>query len=303
MQQSPPVSEPDTNANSLTIEAGSAESALEEITRRLGPNAEILEARKVHRGGIGGFFARELVQLTARPRVGEPGPFAAALDTAMRPETPAKPEEAEPPLDSDPVPEETPPSTPTPFASDWRLSGGVDWSVTALLRADMPSVVTQAVMGLDPRDDLGWMAAIAGAVAPLCRPLPAGAGILVGAPAGRMGAALDIDVVTPPDMAPYSGEFAATITGGESDLAWLEMVRGDRWTHLVVGEGSGIDLLDDNVLAVSWSGDQAIAPALRMASSLGLVLGYGMGSELGAPAHRATPIDVALAVRKLMGRR
>lgn len=301
MQQSPPVSETDT-ANSLTIEAGSAESALEEVSRRLGPNAEIVNARKVHKGGIGGFFARELVQITARPRSGEPGPFGAALENAMNPGISDEERETVAAQTERSSADEPEPPAPR-SSSEWRLNGGALWSVTALARADLPTPVTQAVMGLDPRDDLGWVAAIAGAVAPLCRPLPSGPGILVGGAAGRMGAALQMEVVTPPELAPYRGEFAAPVRSEQDDLDWLDTVRGERWLHLVVGEGNGPDLLDDEVLAVSWSGDHAIAPALRLASSLGLVLGFGMGSELGAPAHRATPIDVALAVRKLVGRR
>ena len=41
--------------DTLTVEAGTAEQALEEITTRLGPNAEIIDARKVQKGGIAGF--------------------------------------------------------------------------------------------------------------------------------------------------------------------------------------------------------------------------------------------------------
>lgn len=299
MQQSPPV----TSDGTLTIEAGSAESALEEVTRRLGPNAEIVEARKVHKGGIGGFFARELVQITARHREGDRGPFGATLEAALHPSDASshgalpEPETA----DADVASPASPPAASPP--PEWRLRGGADWSVIALARADLPTTVTDSVMDLDPRDDLGWLAAIAGAVAPWCRPLPSGSAVMVGQAAARMGAALGIEVIEPSGTAPYGGQFAAPVTGRSEDREWLETVRGERWTHLVVGEGDTTSVLDDDVLAVSWSGDQSIAIALRLASSLGLVLGYGMGSELGAPAHRATPIDVALAVRKLVGRR
>lgn len=64
-----------------------------------------------------------------------------------------------------------------------------------------------------------------------------------------------------------------------------------------------MDLLDGNVLAVSWVGRRGVAAALRLASSLGLVLGYGMDTGRGATAYRATPVDVALAIRELVGRR
>lgn len=315
MQQSPP-------AKTLTIEAGSAESALEEVTRRLGANAEIVDARKVHKGGIGGFFAREMVQITAKPRPGASDRFGTVLSSAMHPqdgdsdagqEDGAPKETRSPSSETETSPRQagsatqkatpaptSPPGSPPP---EWRLSGGADWSVAALARSDLPGAITEAVMDLDPRDDLGWIAAVAGAVAPWCRPLPSGSGVMIGESAGRVGTALDLEVVQPPAMAPYRGTFAAPISSDTKDLEWLETVQGDRWLHLVVGESDDARLLDDNVLVVSWSGDRGIATALRLASSLGLVLGYGVGSEIGAPAFRATPIDVALAVRKLVGRR
>ena len=49
------------------IEADTAEEALGLIHERLGATARILEARRVRRGGIGGFFAREVVQMHAAP--------------------------------------------------------------------------------------------------------------------------------------------------------------------------------------------------------------------------------------------
>src|SRR5918996_2549777 len=49
----------------LTVEAASAEKALEEVSAKLGPDAQIVSANKIQRGGVGGFFAREMVQLTA----------------------------------------------------------------------------------------------------------------------------------------------------------------------------------------------------------------------------------------------
>lgn len=315
MQQSPP-------ANGITVEAGSAESALEEVSRRLGANAEIVDARKVHKGGIGGFFAREMVQITAKPRPGDSHRFGTVLESAMHPQegdpgmgeadraaTGAAPQSSGEEIPSTPDDQDLQQPTPAPASppgaqpAEWRLRGGADWSVTALARSDLPGVIAEAVMDLDPRDDLGWIAAIAGAVSPWCRPLPSGSGVMIGEDAGRVGTALEMEVVTPPDMAPYRGEFAAPIAAGSDDLEWLDAVRGERWLHLVVSEGDDTRLLDDRVLAVSWSGDRGIATALRLASSLGLVLGYGVGSEIGAPGFRATPIDVALAVRKLVGRR
>lgn len=294
--------------DTLTVEAGTAEQALEEITTRLGPNAEIIDARKVQKGGIAGFFARELVQITARPRKAHdaPAPFERVLEAALARESaegedaPTESPDRQAPVPAQPAPAAIP-QTPQRAAADWRLSGGANWSVTALARCDLPSPIVEAVMDLDPRDDLGWIAAIAGAVAPWCRPLPAGSSILVGPSADKVGRSLGMEVVAPTEAAPYGGDFAAPVTASNRD--WLDTVRGERWLHLVVDDRASMELLSDEVLAVSWVGGRGVAGALRLASSLGLVLGYGMGTGRSATAYRATPVDVALAIRELVGRR
>lgn len=51
----------------LVIEADTAAEALDQVRVRLGDDAQVLDARKVHRGGWKGFFAFERVRLTARP--------------------------------------------------------------------------------------------------------------------------------------------------------------------------------------------------------------------------------------------
>ncbi len=57
-----------TRKDQVTVEAETVEDALAEISATLGEDAEIMRAQKVHRGGVGGFFAKEMVQLTARRR-------------------------------------------------------------------------------------------------------------------------------------------------------------------------------------------------------------------------------------------
>jgi hypothetical protein len=54
----------------LVAEATTAEAALADVHDRLGPDARILDARRVLRGGVGGFFAREVVQVHAAPAEG-----------------------------------------------------------------------------------------------------------------------------------------------------------------------------------------------------------------------------------------
>src|SRR5437588_8116266 len=80
----------------LLVEAPTAEEALERLSSLLGPDVEIVAAGKVTRGGIGGFFAREMVQLSARCP-SRPPPAAPPPTTG--PEAPLKaPDEPEAPL-------------------------------------------------------------------------------------------------------------------------------------------------------------------------------------------------------------
>ena len=80
----------------LLVESPTAEEALERLSSLLGPDVEIVAAGKVTRGGIGGFFAREMVQLSARCP-SRPPPAAPPPTTG--PEAPLKaPDEPEAPL-------------------------------------------------------------------------------------------------------------------------------------------------------------------------------------------------------------
>jgi hypothetical protein len=49
----------------LVAEAATAEAALEQVHAAYGPGARIVEAKRVLRGGLGGFFAKEIVQIHA----------------------------------------------------------------------------------------------------------------------------------------------------------------------------------------------------------------------------------------------
>src|SRR2546426_6092746 len=115
----------------LLVESPTAEEALQRLSSLLGPDVEIVAAGKVTRGGIGGFFARELVQLSARCP-SRPPPAAPTPPTG--PEAPLKaPDEPEAPLKAPDEPREQamtsllngsgrptiastapPPETPTP---------------------------------------------------------------------------------------------------------------------------------------------------------------------------------------------
>ena len=64
------------------IEAATAEAAIAEVHERLGPEARIIDARRELRGGIGGFFAKEVVQLHAATGVDIPEATAASASYA-----------------------------------------------------------------------------------------------------------------------------------------------------------------------------------------------------------------------------
>lgn len=288
---------PTAETPTVTVEAATAERALAEVTSRLGPDAVILAARKIRKGGVAGFFATELVRLDAKAGADERGrdPFGESLRAAL-----AEPDEdGEPPApvtavgpavrtapgDSPAVPlssvRDDPVDTAPVEPGAWRLAGEVRWDAGRLARLDVPGQILDAVIGVHPRDDLGWIAAISGAVAPWCRPLPRGAAEFVGPGSDRVTAALA-----------QAGDSSGETQGGE------------KYGHLVVDErGSWDGGFGDEILAVSWSRTGGAPTALRLAASMGLVLGYGMTDALGAPAFRLSAVDVALTVRELVARR
>ncbi|MCP4966773.1 MAG: hypothetical protein GY926_16290 [bacterium] len=424
-----------TRKDQITVEAESVEDALTEITAQFGENAEIMRAQKVHRGGVGGFFAKEMVQLTARRRrdaslpslpapstgiadvlermakdadaedsdfrtvlqrelaaggpanddgeavpawaptpdepklaVGEPVaaesmgfPVAEELpDESVVPafaettvaseqmpspvvvgpvliESPEPATEAQDPVvddDLDPragtvIPVELPTEDDHEEAVEvdeivaveqvasagpdwWRTAetvdapegmGSVEWSTTSLLRLGLPAPVIAAVTDLDANDDLGWIDSIAAAVAPHCGPLPEGDVIIVGPHAERLAEPLGLPLIRSGDMAPYGGSFCAMVEDSPQDREWLDFVRGGRGIHLVVGDEPWHDLLVDEPVAVSWVGESAVVDALYLAFTLGATLGFGTVDGFVSTMVRPQPTDVALAIRRIVGRR
>ncbi len=59
------VSARDDETDEIVVEAATTEGALAQVASRLGPGARIASAEKVLRGGVGGFFQREVVQVRA----------------------------------------------------------------------------------------------------------------------------------------------------------------------------------------------------------------------------------------------
>ncbi len=347
--------EPPADPDVVTFEAGTVEEAMERLVSSLGDDAEIVDAQKVHRGGIAGFFARERVELTARPRATrteakprfdelllaeiertEPSstsalpPAAGASITAPREDQSsegATPDDETPaPVAVGPLaavaseeiapPPATRPSAPArPIAGDhpgWRIQrpevaaptvGPVAWGTSELIRHGAPTRLIDAVSDLDPYDDLGWIHGIADSVADLCGPLPSDEVVVVGTHANRFAELLDIPSVKPGGPAPYTGSFASSLRGSRQDREWLEFVRGGRRLHLIVGGSEGWrNLLVCEPTVVSWVGETNVLHALTVAIGLGARLGYGTVDGSFSPLVRALPVDVALAVRRSVGR-
>jgi hypothetical protein len=87
------------------------------------------------------------------------------------------------------------------------------------------------------------------------------------------------------------------------DRTWLEFVQGNRGIHLVIGDEPWQDLLIGEPVAVSWVGERCVSDALYLAFTLGATLGYGTVDGFVSSMVRAQPTDVALAVRRIVGRR
>ena len=170
------------------------------------------------------------------------------------------------------------------------------------MRLGLPGPVVAAVRDLEPTDDLGWIEAIASGVAPHCGPLPEGDIIVVGPHAERLAEPLGLPLVRSGDMAPYDGSFCAMVEDRPEDRLWLEFVQGGCGIHLVVGDEPWQDLLIGEPVAVSWVGESAIADALYLAFTLGSTLGFGTVDGFVSSMVRAQPTDVAMAVRRIVGR-
>jgi hypothetical protein len=412
----------------VTVEAPTAEEAIDALSAVLGPDIDIVTAGKVARGGVGGFFAREMVQLTARrpggvpaartadaaaqlparpdrpvarsartdagakvselpplpPAMpahlsallaaeeadtavtiedvaalaaekaaaaapgeptfaealrrqlglegsasGNPAPAPAAPVPAVRhaaappapappvPGAPRSPVLFVPPAAASPIhPTSIPPGSgsvelaplaprpvPPPAGTAAGGTGAVAWSPDELVRIGLPFSFIRPLLDADPEDDLDWIQSLAASFRPLCRPLPAGDSALVGPRAGHLAQALGLPLARPPHGFPEDGSVCLPIPDDAQSGRWFERVRGTRWTHVVAG---GIDLralAELEPMAVSWVGADVLPGALRFAVELGIPFGWFTASEESGRVLRATPIDVALAVRDLVVRR
>lgn len=313
----------------LVVEAPSAEEALEAVTERLGADAKILSAERVRRGGIAGFFAREMVQLTAAraadaaalsrmrarsalgaaERASFPEALAAALDEDRGCEgnaastadvEPADPEPAAAPREVAPRAADATAERATSASHAAPGLGAVAWSPDELVRLGLPYGLIEAVVRLAPRDDLGWVTAIAGWVARHCPPLPEGPALVIGPHADRLARVLELPLVRSPQLPRNEGTVCVLLDEGGVDLAWLARAQAGRYVHAVLGGPGARRLREWRPKVVSWAEAEGVAEALRWCAQDGAILGYG---SVGTRLVRANPVDVALAVRDLVARR
>jgi hypothetical protein len=266
--------------STVTIEADTVEEALGRLSAEVGPGARILRADRVRRGGIAGFFAKEVVEIEAEAPssgAGVSGAFdrmLAAAESGITP-TPDDPNRLRPCLPAPSAAPDPEPSSPSAPSSVARVSTPtmvtVEWDSARMLEIGLPGALVQAVASLDPTDDLGHLAALTEALSPVCGPLPFGPVRLIGERAVRLRSAVPMD----------------------------EALSG--WLHLVVGDELP-DSLPGVPAAVSWVTDRGAARAISLALGSGARLGYGMGTAFGSPVQRISALDAAIAIRGLMER-
>jgi hypothetical protein len=180
-------------------------------------------------------------------------------------------------------------------------SGAVDWSLDRLAALGLPFSFVQDLVGIDAEDDLAWIHAIATQFEQYCRPLPARESVFVGPRAGKLAPLLGVPSVTFPDDPPYGGSVCLRMDDDGAHRAWLARVQGDRALQLVIGGTSWSDLLSKDPVAVSYvGGPDLLISALQLCMKRDIALGYAMTP---AGAFRLNPLDAALQIRSLVGRR
>jgi len=167
-----------------------------------------------------------------------------------------------------------------------------------LVRLGLPFSFIRPLLDARPGDDLAWIRGLAASSARSARPARRDVA-LVGALAGQLAKPLRLEALHRPDRGP-NGQHLLLDPGRRGFPPLFERVRRDRWTHLVVGP------LDAKP---SWTAPEGRlvgrrrrpagrpAPRHRARRPAGLLQTDDAGRAL-----RATPIEVALALRALVAR-
>jgi hypothetical protein len=126
------------------------------------------------------------------------------------------------------------------------------------------------LMHLDPDDDLAHVERLARSIAPLTGEPPAEPHRVIGTRDGR-------------------------------HSAHVEFTDRARPVHLILAEGDELDVTKPPPAIVSWTHDVAAPTAIAVAWQTGAVLGWSASAN--GSIRRATPVDAALAIRRLLGSR
>ena len=181
-------------------------------------------------------------------------------------------------------------------------TGSPDWSPERLLELGLPVSLVRPMIETPPTTDAAWIDAVARTVARLCGPIAEEPQLLVGPRAHLLAEPLRLPQADYPDTPPATGSAVMSLHVPSADLGLVLRLLGDRRLHLVAGGESWERLGSLRPCVVSWVGAEALPPALAFCTGHGLTLGYGRAGASGAAFH-ATPLDVALTLRDLVGRR
>ena len=174
------------------------------------------------------------------------------------------------------------------------------WSRDRLADIGMPREVLDAVASLGHDLDLKWVEVVVRAASGPCAAIPDESAMIVSTSHTRLADVLGLPIHRPGDLPPYGGSIFCLIPPqpAPGDIQWLRRVQGDRGMHVVLDDETSQNLIGDDVTTVSYSSELGAALALKWALAKGLHLGFGVTH--GGEPIRATPFDVALAIRSWM---
>ena len=144
---------------------------------------------------------------------------------------------------------------------------GIRWDVSRLIEIGLPGSLIEDLMSLDPTDDLAHVEQLARSITPLTGQVPPQPHRMIGTHDGRHTADVEI-----------------------SDRS--------RPVHLVLAGGDQLDVTKPPPAIVSWAQDAAAPTAIAVAWQTGAILGWARSSD--GRIGRITPVDAALAVRRLL---
>ncbi len=256
----------------VTVLATSAEQAEAAAGDAIGPDFRTVSIERVRHGGLAGFFATELVRLTATPAADRCRPGAAGMATAEelvaslrlaaggsfaeRLSTELRHEGAAPPL------VEPPPPAPAP---------GCPWSATGLRVLGVPDSVIDAALRHHPTDEIEWNAALLLALKPLCTLPPGDPAVMIGPACANLARHLKLVQLTAEEL----GDSVSSVAVPDVDVSELDRSARDRHIHLVIG-GAWQHFVSVRPDIVSVAHPDGLIEAVRAAAAWGASLGWAV---------------------------